>query len=576
MKFSIHLPLTHLCRSPILLILLPCLLFALFIQNHIEKVYTVQEFLQSQQNLPDTMKQKYARLKYYAGHPHLFLATAKDIIWDTVKNYENNGNTNQAAAISLYGILSFIPLFILTMLVANSIFGSHPDVQRELIDAFREVNPYFSESLRDQLGQVERKKTVLGWVGIITLIWFSSMIFSAIETAMNTIFRSRKSRNYLVSKLLAFSMIPMAWTVGIVSVGVTYASTFLAQQPLLSKKEFLFIALLQGDIVSYILPYLATVAFFTIVYKVIPTEKVSLGSALVGAAIFSALMEIAKHFFTWYVSHYTRYNIIFGSLEAVVILVVWVFYVALILLFCAELIASYQRRNLILLEKAFLKPKNIGMKTEERLFSKFGREYRKGSHIFREGDMGQEMYYILMGNVRVEKSAGRVTKVLAEMGPGQYFGEMAALIEAPRSASALATEDSTVAVITGDTLRVLLRESSELSHFMLKEFSHRIKHTNLWLEEVTKSWIRLITIIYLLHEWPLPDNQNPLEDLARCMRKHPVEIQQVLWDLRDHGIITISEGKISQFREERAWDVLNEHVFFTERRAKRRELGIHL
>jgi len=522
------------------------------------------------------MKQKYQRLKYYAGHPHLFLATAKDIIWDTVKNYENNGNTNQAAAISLYGILSFIPLFILTMLVTNYIFGSHPEVQRELIDAFQEFNPYFSESLRDQLGQIERKKTVLGWVGIITLIWFSSMIFSAIETAMNTIFRSRQNRNYFVSKLLAISMIPMAWAVGIVSVGVTYVSTILAQQPFLSKKEFLFISLLQGDLVSYILPYLATVAFFTIVYKVIPTVKVSFGSALIGAAVFSALMEIAKHFFTWYVSHYTRYNIIFGSLEAVVILVVWVFYVALILLFCAELISSYQRRNMILLEEAFLKPKNISMKTGERLLSKFGREYRRGTYIFREGDMGQEMYYILMGNVRVEKSAGQVKKALAELGPGEYFGEMAALIGAPRTASALATENSTVAVITGDTFRMLLRESSDLSHFMLKEFSNRIRHTNLTLEEITRSWIRLITILYLLHEWPLPDGRNPLEDLARCIRKQPGEIQQVLWDLRDHGIITISDGRISEFREERAWDLLNEHVFFSERRAKRRDVGIHL
>lgn len=522
------------------------------------------------------MRQKYTRLKYYAGHPGLFFATARDIIWDTIKNYENNGNTNQAAAISLYGILSFIPLFMLTALVVHSTFGAYPDMQRELIDAFREFNPYLSESVLDQLGQLERKKTVLGWVGIVTLIWFSSMIFGAIETAMNTIFRSRKSRNYLVSKLLAISMIPMAWTVGIVSVGITYVSTLLATQPFLHRKEFLFLSFLQGDVFSYIVPYAATVAFFTIVYKAIPTEKVSLASAFVGAAIFSALMEIAKHIFTWYISSYTRYNLIFGSLEAVVILVVWIFYVALILLFCAELISSYQRRNLILLEKAFLRPQNISTKTAELRLSKFGREYRKGTYIFHEGDTGQEMYYILKGHIRVEKSAGQVKKVLAEMGPEKYFGEMAALIEAPRTASAVATEDSTVAVITGDTFRRLLRESSDFSHFMLKEFSNRIRHTNLTLEEITRSWIRLITLLHLLHEWPLPENQNPLEDLARCVRKQPAEIQQVLWDLRDHGIITISEGKISQFREERAWDLLNEQVFFPERRAKRRELDIHL
>jgi CRP-like cAMP-binding protein len=318
------------------------------------------------------------------------------------------------------------------------------------------------------------------------------------------------------------------------------------------------------------------VAFFTLVYKITPTGKVSLGSALTGAAIFSALMEIAKHFFTWYVSDDKKYNLIFGSLETVVILVLWVFYVALILLFCAELISSHQRRNLILLEKAFLKPRKKIMKIEERLFRKFGHMYPKDTYVFRQGDTGQEMYYILMGNVRVEKSAGQIKKVLAEMGPGEYFGEMAALIEAPRTASVQATEDSNVAVIDGDTFRSLLRESGEVSLFMLKEFSNRIRQTGNALGELTQSWIRLIAVLYFLMKWPLPDNQNPLDELARYNRKEPIEIQQVLWDLRDQGVITILDGHVSDFSKERAWELLNEQVFFSERRIERRELGIHI
>jgi len=99
-------------------------------------------------------------------------------------------------------------------------------------------------------------------------------------------------------------------------------------------------------------------------------------------------MEVAKQFFTWYVSNYTRYNVIFGSLETVVILVIWVFYMALILLFCAELISSYQRRDLILLEKALLKPGKNRKKIDERLFKKFGRVYPKDAFIFKEGDPG--------------------------------------------------------------------------------------------------------------------------------------------------------------------------------------------
>jgi membrane protein len=521
-----------------------------------------------------TRKKKLAshQLKEKLEQIPLGLAGMWDVLQNAIRNYQYNGNANQAAAISLYAILSFIPLFILTILVVSSIFGSHPNIQKELIETIRGFHPYFSESLLTQLGQVEQKRRILGWVGIISLIWFSAMIFSAIEKAMNIIFRSRKYRNYVVSKLLAIAMIPMGWTVGVVSVGITYIATILAKQPLLSGEGTLILPFIHGALFRFVLPYLLTVAFFTIVYKVIPTGKVSLGNAFIGAAIFSALMEIAKQFFTWYVSNYTRYNVIFGSLETLVILVIWVFYIALILLFCAEIISSYQRRDLILLEKAFLKPRKKMMKIDERLFRKFGRMYPKGSYIFREGDTDQEMYYILMGQVRVEKKAGQVKKVLAELGPGEYFGEMAALIDAPRTASAQTKEDSHLAIIHGTTFRNLLRESEEVSLFMLKEFSNRIKHTNTALEELTQSWIKMSAIIYFIKEWPLRDNQNPLDELTRYTRKEPDEIQSVLKDLSDQGVLYIQDDRIVKFFKDRAWDLVHDQIFFRERRSAKRDI----
>jgi membrane protein len=304
------------------------------------------------------------------------------------------------------------------------------------------------------------------------------------------------------------------------------------------------------------------VLFFTIVYKVIPTEKISFGHAFVGSAIFSALMEIAKHFFTWYVSNYTRYNVIYGSLETVVILVIWVFYMALILLFCAELISSFRRRDLVLLEKAFLKLKPQGnfLRVNERLFRKFGTMYPKDSYIFKEGDHGQEMFYILMGRVQVEKSAGATKKILAEMGPGSYFGEMAALIDVPRTASALAIEDSDIAIINSDTFHNLLRGSEGISLFMLKEFSNRIKHTSAALEELSQSWVKLIAILYFLKEWPFKAGQNPTEALREFTAKEPDEIQQVLRYLACQGILVMKGELVTDFISERAWDLLHHPV----------------
>jgi CRP/FNR family cyclic AMP-dependent transcriptional regulator len=306
----------------------------------------------------------------------------------------------------------------------------------------------------------------------------------------------------------------------------------------------------------YFLPYLLTIAFITLLYRIIPKVKVTLRGALGGAIIFSTLLEVAKQFITWYMKNYTHYDLIFGSMEAVVLLVMWVFYVAIIFLFCAELISSYERRDLILLEEAFLTPRKKSLKTDERLFRKFGCLYPSGTYLFREGDSGQDMFYILQGNVRVEKNAGQVSKMLAEVGSGSYLGEMAALINAPRTASAYTIEDSHVAVINSDLFRDVLRESEGVSLFMLKEFSHRIKHTNTELERLTQAWVKLLVVFYFLKEWPLPEGRNLKKELSDLTGKTTGEIEEVIEWLGKENILLIRDGKVTEFVKDRIWNLL--------------------
>jgi CRP-like cAMP-binding protein len=197
------------------------------------------------------------------------------------------------------------------------------------------------------------------------------------------------------------------------------------------------------------------------------------------------------------------------------------------------------------------------MKIDERLFRKFGRVFLRGTYIFREGDSSREMYYILSGRVHVLKRTGQVTKVLAEMGPGQVFGEMAALISDTRTASARAAEDSHIAVIDGNTFADLLRESGDVSVLMLKEFAYRIKNTNLALEEVAQSRIKLVAALYFLKEWPLDPHTDPVRDLAEYTGKEPEEIAKVLEDMAASGVITLDHGRVADFHKERAWALMH-------------------
>jgi membrane protein len=458
-----------------------------------------------------------------------------DVLRDAIGNFMRNGDTNQAAAIALYAFLSIIPLFVLSVLVAGRFLGSGSH-QTELVETLGSLHPGFTDQLMGQLGQIEEKRRMLGWIGIGTLVWLSSLVFGGIETALNISFRSRRQRNYFHSKLLAFSMIPLGWAIAFVNVALTaFAAIFHL-----------------SAVLRFIIPGLISVLLVTAIYRLTPTRRLPMKIILTGSLIFSVLMEPVKHIFTWYVANHTRYHEIFGSLETVVILVIWVFYLALIFLFCAEIMSSYERRDLILIERALV---GGGHKRNGRLFRKFGRPYPAGSLVFQEGSQGREMYFILAGRIRLERKAGSTLKPLAELGPGNYFGEMAALAESPRTATAYAAEDTELAVIDGDVFRQLLRESDDVALHMLQEFSRRIQHTNAALDEFSQSRVQMLVLIHLLRFWP---KDSTLEHLALAAGVDIELLPAILARLEAQEILQRDGGSLFSFNRDRAWTALNE------------------
>ncbi len=215
-------------------------------------------------------------------------ATAWDVLWDAVGSFRANGDANQAAAIALYAILSLIPLVILTLVVAGRIFHTDGVMQTRMMEEIRTILPYLSDDLLDQLGQIEAKAKVLGWAGIISLVWLSSAIFGVIETALDIIFRSsRTSRRYVVSKLLAVAMIPLGWTIGTVSIGIAYLAAYIVGQPIFEIVNLNVLVLLVHDVFfRYGLPFLLTASFTTIVSLTI----FSFSTTTVSLMIFSTTL----------------------------------------------------------------------------------------------------------------------------------------------------------------------------------------------------------------------------------------------------------------------------------------------
>ena len=106
-----------------------------------------------------------------------------------------------------------------------------------------------------------------------------------------------------------------------------------------------------------------------------------------------------------------------------------------------------------------------------------------GTKIFQHGDAGDKLYLILEGKVRISREVpGMGEEALAVLGPGQVFGEMALLDEAPRSADALCHEGCRLLAIAKEDLDDLLFQDKELAYEVLWSTVHmlveRLRATN--------------------------------------------------------------------------------------------------
>ncbi len=282
------------------------------------------------------------------------LRTVWDILWEARRAFSQDGCMNLSAALAFYTILSLIPFLFMTVSAAAFILGSSDDAHRMAISVFDRLFPHASAVIFKEVEAISHRARVLGWVGILSLIWTASIIFSSLEYAMGVVFRVEKRRNILKSRLLALAMIPAAGAVFLLSLFATAFSGIMETY----RFKIFGVNLANSDffqfVVGYVFPYLVLSFTFTAIYRIIPNTSIAFRHALAGGASCAFLFEAAKHFFTWYVARSHQYNVIYGSLEAMIILVVWTFYSSSILLFCAEVVSAYRRRDITLLEKAFI------------------------------------------------------------------------------------------------------------------------------------------------------------------------------------------------------------------------------
>jgi len=265
-------------------------------------------------------------------------------VWRTLKAFKANQGLLLAGAVAYYALLSIVPMLILLVIVLSHVVG-----EAELLAAMARyldwLVPGQGGALTGELSRFLTHREVLGWVLLVTMVFFSSLAFTVLENAMSVIFVHRvaiRRRRFLVSAVLPYLYIVC---LGMGMLLVTLVSGTLSAMGERSV-EFLGrtwgLGGLSGGLL-YLLGFAGEVLVITSIYMVMPVGRLQWRHALIGGATAALLWELTRHVLTWYFSTLSRVSEVYGSFASAIVILLSLEIAAIVLLFGAQVIAEFER-----------------------------------------------------------------------------------------------------------------------------------------------------------------------------------------------------------------------------------------
>lgn len=235
-----------------------------------------------------------------------------------------------AASLAYTTLLTLIPLTVLIYKIFSTAFINPALQLKTQTFIFESFSPSMAKEVQQYLLDGAVQGGSLGLFGVFTLLISVIIMMYTIDAALNRIWKIH-SPGYLVRRIFVYLVLlifgPLAISLSL------FASTYIASLPLIIS---LFGDSFDHGIFTW-LPFVVLWLAFTILYTWVPDCQVRWSHAFVGATFAVCLFEVAKVGFTFYVSYFPSYELLYGALAAIPLLLIWIYLTWIIVLLGAEI-----------------------------------------------------------------------------------------------------------------------------------------------------------------------------------------------------------------------------------------------
>jgi membrane protein len=280
-----------------------------------------------------------------------FIRSTVSLFTRAVSQFFANRAVHNAAAISYYVLFSILPLLIFIVGIAGLIFGSESEVRQDIIDSVVEEIPLSEDEGRQEVeeivGGVDGPGSgIAGVIALIAMMWGASGMFGVIRASLNAAFDERDvKRAFVPQKLIDLGLVlglAVAFTASLVAgAALRYVSdtsrSLAGIEKVADDLGFLW------SVIAFLVPMLFAFIGFLALYTIVPSRLRSPLDVWPGALVGAFLFQVASLGFGIYLDTFSSGNLVFAALGGVAVFLFWVYVVANIMIFGAEVAAEYPR-----------------------------------------------------------------------------------------------------------------------------------------------------------------------------------------------------------------------------------------
>lgn len=273
-----------------------------------------------------------------------FIRFLVKLIRHTLKDMTNDNVLKLSAALSYYTVFSLPPLLIIIIKLSGAIYGQAA-VEGKI---FNQIRAFVGSDVALQIQQAIQHFHTAGdsfvttVIGIVTLLLGATAVFGEIQHSVNLIWKIRAKPKrglvkLLVNRLLSFSLIVTLCFLLVVTLTIDGVLEILSERLIEYLPEWSLGSLY---LLNLLLMFVVLTLLFSTIFKVLPDARIHWKNVLIGAVVTTLLFMLGKSVLSWYLSNNISVSA-YGAAGSIILLLLWVYYSAIILFVGAEFTQVY-------------------------------------------------------------------------------------------------------------------------------------------------------------------------------------------------------------------------------------------